>query len=103
MKIIENENEFQEFISIDKPTIIVFATHDCATCKPVEKKIDDRFKDINKAKVYLGDMPTLKGSLGVFNVPVVCIYFEGKEFTRFIRVFGIDEIEEKLDRLRKFI
>ena len=71
--------------------------------RPYRKKIDEKFSDVEKAKVYLDDLPTLRGGLGIFNVPVVCIYLESKEFARFIRVFSIREIEEKLNRILEFI
>ncbi len=103
MKTIETEEAFHSFIAKDKPAIVLFATHDCATCVPVAKKIDERFQDIDKAKVYLDDLSTLRGFLSIFNVPVVCIYFEQKEFARFIRVFSMDEIEEKINRLLGFL
>ncbi len=103
MKKIEQNDEFYKFITKSEPVIIVFSTHTCSTCIPIEKKIDENFKDIAKAKVYLDDMATLRGTLGIFNVPVVCIYFESKEIARFIRVFSMKEIEEKINRLLEFI
>lgn len=103
MKKIEKNEEFYDFIAQNKPVIVVFSTHDCSTCVPVEKKIDENFQDIEKAKVYLDDMAQIRGSLGIFNVPVVCIYFDSKEFARFIRVFSISQIKEKLDRLKEFM
>ncbi len=103
MKTIEKNEEFYELIAKNKPVIVVFSTHDCSTCLPVEQKIDENFKDVEKAKVYLDDMAQLRGSLGIFNVPVVCIYLESKEIARFIRVFSINQIKEKLDRLMEFL
>lgn len=99
MNTIEKDEEFYSFISQNRPTIVLFSTHDCATCTPVEKKIAKSFADIDKRKVYLDDMPLLRGSLSIFNVPVVCIYADSKEFARFIRIFSINEIRSKLDRL----
>ncbi len=103
MKVLEKDDEFYSFIGQSKPTIVEFATHDCATCIPIEKKIDEKFENIEKVKVYLDDMPTLRGALGIFNVPVVCVYFESKEFAKFIRVFSMDELQAKIDRLLEFI
>ncbi len=99
MKNIESNEEFYSFINDEKPVIVVFSTHDCSTCIPVEKKIDEHFQELKKAKVYLDDMAILRGSLGIFNVPTVCVYMQSKEIYRFIRVFSLREIEEKINRL----
>ncbi|AEA33103.1 thioredoxin family protein [Hippea maritima] len=103
MKELDSKEEFESFIQNKKPSIVVFSTHDCATCKPVKDKIASRFKDIDAANIYLDDVRELAGELSIFNVPVVCIYLEGKELYRFIRVFSLDKIEEKINRIMEFI
>ncbi len=101
MDTIEKDEEFYNFISKNKPIIILFSTHDCATCPQVEKRITENFSDIDKRKIYLDDMLALRGSLSIFNTPVVCIYVESKKFARFIRIFSISKI--KTNRLLEFI
>ncbi|WP_156919086.1 thioredoxin family protein [Hippea sp. KM1] len=103
MKELSSKEEFEDFIQNGRPTIVVFSTHDCATCRPVKEKIASRFKDVDTANIYLDDVRELSGELSIFNVPVVCIFLEGKELYRFIRVFSMDEIEEKLNRVLEFI
>ncbi len=103
MKELKTRDDFFKFISNNKPTIVVFSTHDCNTCKPVKEKIENGFKDIETANIYLDELKQLSGELAIFNVPVVCIFLSGKELYRFVRVFSISQIKEKLDRLREFI
>ncbi|WP_022671063.1 thioredoxin family protein [Hippea alviniae] len=103
MKKIESIEEFDSFISSEKPVIVVFSTHDCATCKPVKEKVEKRFTQVETAEVFLDDLTELSGRLSIFNVPTVCIYLESKELYRFIRVFSMDEIEEKLNRILQFM
>ena len=103
MKRIEKTEEFDSFISSKKPVIVVFSTHDCATCKPVKEKVEKKFTQVETAEVFLDDLAELAGRLSIFNVPTVCIYLESKELYRFIRVFSMDEIEEKLNRVLEFL
>jgi len=103
MKTIESVESFDEFISGSEIAIVLFATRDCATCKPVELKLEKHFSDYKLTKVYLDDLKILAGRLSIFNVPVVSIFFQSKELYRFIRVFSMDEIAEKLKRLKEFM
>lgn len=103
MNIIESDEDFYKFIGRQKPVIVIFSTHTCHTCVGVEEKIENSFKDIEKAKVYLDDLPLLRGQLGIFNVPVVSIYFDSQETAKFIRVFSIDNIKSKINRLLEFV
>ncbi len=101
---LKSKEGFFNFVSSDKPVLVVFSTHDCATCKPVKEKIMNRFDGfVSTANIYLDDVKELSGELSIFNVPVVCIFLEGKEVYRFIRVFSMDEVEEKLNRVLEFL
>ncbi len=101
---LKSKEDFFNFVSSDKPVLVVFSTHDCTTCKPVKEKIMNRFDGfVNTANIYLDDVKELAGELSMFNVPVVAIFFEGKEACRFVRVFSLDEIEEKLNRILEFL
>ncbi len=101
---LKSKEGFFSFVSSDRPVLVVFSTHDCATCKPVKEKIMNKFDGfVNTANIYLDDVKDLAGELSVFNVPVVAIFFEGKEVYRFVRIFSLDEIEEKLNRILEFL
>jgi len=103
MEEIKDKRSFYEFISSKTPVLVVFSTHDCATCIPVKQKIEANFKEFPKANVYLDEVKELSGEVSIFNVPAVCIFLEGKELFRFVRVFSMDEIREKLTRLMEYI
>ena len=101
---IKSREAFSDFISSNKPVLVVFSTHDCATCKPVKEKVEKEFEGvIDTANVYLDEVKELSGELSIFNVPVVCIFLEGKEIYRFVRVFSMDDIREKLNRILEFL
>ncbi len=103
MKEIKTRDEFFSFISSKELTMVVFSTHDCSTCKIVKEKIDVNFEDIKTANVYIDEIKELSGELSIFNVPVVCLFFDGKELHRFVRIFSISGIREKLNRIQEFI
>ncbi len=103
MEILLSIKDFKDFISKDYPVIVLFSTHDCAACEAVENKLNKLLYNIDKAKVYLDDIAALSGEVSVFNVPVLAVYFKSKEFYRFIRVFSMHDVEEKIERLRSFI
>lgn len=103
MEMLYSIEEFKDFINKDCPVIVLFSTHDCATCEAVEDKLDKLLHNIDKAKIYLDDIAALGSEISIFSVPVVAIYIKSKEFYRFVRVFSMYDVKKKIERLEAFI
>lgn len=58
-----------------------------------------KYQSIELVVVDVAQNPKLAADFGVFTVPVVILTIEDKENERWIRSFGLIELEQKLDRL----
>ncbi len=103
MDAIKSADEFYRFISQKKPSIVVFSTHDCSTCPTIERKIEENFPQMKKRVVFLDDLPEISGKTGIFSVPVVSIFFDSNEMARFAGIFSINDIKNRIERLKGFL
>lgn len=81
--------------------ITYYSTTECNICKSLKPKVialAERY-NIPFNYVNLNEHEKLKGELLLFSVPAV-IFFDGdKEMKRFVRTFGINELETFIQRV----
>ena len=86
----------------DPAVLLYFTSPECNVCKTLKPKVREliemKFPLMNMKEVNVQDYPTVAGEFGVFTIPVVLVYFEGKEFLRKTRNMSIYELEKELSR-----
>lgn len=82
-------------------SLVMFGGADCSVCHAVkpklEKLIETEFPRLES--VYIdcqGAGSALCAQESVFSIPVVQIWFDGKKFAEFVRVFSIAEVREAI-------
>ena len=104
MRQIRTEQEFEETIAQDKPTIAVFKATWCKDCHfiepfmpDVEKKYEDKLQFVH---VDRDELPDLCAKLNILGIPSFVAFRGGKELTRFVSKLRKtrEEIEQYLDR-----
>lgn len=102
MQAIKSTQEFEETIENQTGVLAYFSHDKCSVCKTLKPKIDDYFsKNFPKIKcIYINteETPELAAKYSVFTVPVILVFFEGKETYRKARNIGIQEIAELVER-----
>ena len=76
----------------------------CNVCKSLLPKVEDLLKKYKKVKslyVNLDDIQEFAGQHTVFNMPTVLFFAEGKEQFRLVRSFGLNELDEKIEKIYK--
>ena len=95
-------DEFNDFIKSNSAALIYFSTPGCNVCKVLKPKtlefINKNFPLIKPAYVDCEKAKELAAQNGVFTVPVIVIYLEGKEFIRKSRNVNIAELKDELKR-----
>lgn len=91
-----------ELIS-SKKAFMLYVGHDsCSVCKDLYPKIlnvfDVNFPKIYKIRIDIEDEKEFVSQLGIFTVPTIIVYFEGKEFFRKNRNLSIDLFIEDIKR-----
>jgi thioredoxin-like negative regulator of GroEL len=91
--------------AIDKePAILVYFTSpDCTLCYSLKPKIREmittKFPLLNLHFVDILSNKKTAGKYQIFTVPVILVFFEGKEFIRKVRNINIAELESEIERL----
>ena len=92
----------KEDLISDPAVLLYFTSPDCTVCKSLKPKVRDLVKEkfplMEMKEINIKDFPEIAAKFGVFTIPVILVYFEGKEFIRKIRNTGIYELEQELSR-----
>ena len=87
--------------------IYYFSSEDCGVCKVLKPKIMEmiveKFPQVSIRQIDIKAEPAVAAQYTVFTLPVLLILAEGKEHTRFIRSFSVNEVEAKLARISSLI
>lgn len=102
MKEINNIEEFNTIVE-DEPAVLAYFSHDaCNVCKILKPKLNgmtnESFPKMQQIYINTERSPEIAGKCNIFTVPVVIVYFAGKESFRKSRNFGIGEIQEAIER-----
>lgn len=82
--------------------LLYATTTDCSVCKVLKPKVrellSERFPQMDFLDVEIDVDPEVGQAYEVFSVPTVIAFFAGKEHLRKVRVFGIEELAEAIER-----
>lgn len=94
--------DFNESISQDKAVLFYFSHQLCNVCKVLKPKIEELLNtEFPQMQMYYCDTmehPEIAAQNSIFAVPTLVIYFEGKEYIRKSRNFGINELQNEIAR-----
>lgn len=83
--------------------LVMFGGADCSVCQAMKPKIEQllerEFPELHA--VYLdchGQADSVCAQEGVFTLPLVQLWFDGKKFAEFSRVFAIGQVRDAIAR-----
>ncbi|WP_353662391.1 thioredoxin family protein [Hydrogenimonas sp. SS33] len=87
----------------EKPGVMLyFWGEHCNVCHALQPKLfeafDDRFPEIEKITVDVGEHPDIAAQFGVFSIPTAIVFLDGKEFVRVSRNVSIPALVQQLER-----
>jgi thioredoxin-like negative regulator of GroEL len=88
---------------IDNQSVaLYFTSPECNVCKILKPKvrelIDQKFPEMNLHFIDMAENPIIAAEFQVFTIPVILIYFEGREYIRKVRNIGLFELEREILR-----
>ena len=82
--------------------VLYFTTPECGVCKVLKPKLAqmlaERFPGVGFAQVDCAAAPVLAAEMGVFAVPTLIVFTDGRESLRKSRSFGLEELAGALER-----
>lgn len=104
---IKTSDEFTNILKNKNAVLAYFSNKKCSVCLSLKPKLNEvltkKFPLLEKVYIDIEQLPIISADYQVFTVPVVLIFFEGKESVRKIRAFGIEEITSCIERPYKLL
>jgi thioredoxin-like negative regulator of GroEL len=102
MIAIQNESDLNKIINENEAVLAYFSHDRCNVCKTLKPKLTEEltknFPKLTQVYVDIEKLPETAAQHQVFTVPVILIFFEGKESYRKARNVGIGEITDLITR-----
>jgi thioredoxin-like negative regulator of GroEL len=99
---IESVETLESSIQEEVGLLLYFSTPTCNVCHALKPKIIEAFHQefpkIKQCFIDAAAYPQIPASLGIFAVPTIMIYLDGKEFARESRNVSIPQLVEKISR-----
>ncbi|WP_026473757.1 thioredoxin family protein [Alkaliflexus imshenetskii] len=100
---VSNIEELDRLLS-EEPAVLGYFSHDaCSVCKALLPKVTELIRaDFALMRMFYCNTlksPEVSGSLSVFTVPTIIIWFQGREAFRLSRNIGISELHTAILRL----
>jgi len=101
-KTIHTLEEYNEIVGVESALLIYFSTDQCSVCKVLKPKvgemITESFPAIRLVYVNLNHLPEIAAQNRIFAVPTIQVLFDGREYIRKSRNFGLDQLKSEIDR-----
>ena len=97
MEIVQNQEALQAAIQQNQILILQFGSESCAPCKALQNRLkawNQAHPVVCHAYVTVSQMPELCAQMGVFTVPAIFVYVEGKLTLQQSGYFSLDQIEK---------
>jgi thioredoxin 1 len=99
---IDSTAALQAFITSHAAAAIYFAGADCGVCQVLEPKVRallrESFPRLAYARIATEQAIELAAQQGVFAVPTLLLFFDGRESFRYARNFSIGELKRDIAR-----
>ena len=99
--------KIEDLLKNEIGVVLYFSTETCNVCKALKPKIKISFKnnfpDIKMEYIDCEKTPEISAHFGVFSVPTILVFLQGKEFARESRNVSVELLTEKIQRPYKIM
>jgi thioredoxin-like negative regulator of GroEL len=104
MKVDTEESLIQK-VNHSDAILVYFYSDRCPPCLSLRPKVQKMMKeDFSRMQLVFMDAekrPEIAANYNAFSLPVLVLFFEGKEFLRFSKYVSVSELRESLNRIYK--
>lgn len=98
-----NTEDLKTEISSHGAVLVYFFSDSCAPCIALRPKVSELLEnEFPKMKLLMLDAagnPSTAADFNAFSLPVLVIYFDGKEYRRFSKYISVSELRESIRRV----
>ena len=106
MEILKNQEALQEAVRTHRLVIVQFGAGHCAPCRALQNRIQSwnrSHPEVCHLYVDVADFPETCAQMGVFTVPAVFIYAEGKLTVQQSGYFSLDQMLQQAEKYRRLL
>lgn len=100
--IVRSTDQLHRLVRDTAGVLVCFGSPDCGVCASLRPKVlallAESFPQLESAYVDCARSPDVAAQAGVFSVPAVIVYLDGREFVRRVRNFSPAELRAALQR-----
>lgn len=102
MKYLTNYYEFNNFININRFSIVIAKSKTCSVCDIIVHKLNNilnDYKQLETGYLYIEEVGKFSGQHLVFTVPTVVVFYNAKEVYRESRYINFGELRNQINRI----
>jgi len=101
MKKLENYEQILNKIKEEEYFLLYVSMNNCSVCQVDMPKVDKIVNEQNFPAYYIkaSEIPEAVGQLSLFSVPVVILFYEGREIHRQAKIIDFDELNYRLEQI----
>lgn len=98
--------DIKDFIKDNKFVMLYFSSDGCNVCDDILPMIEELLKKHSKVvsgHVQVQNLPSVASVFGIFTIPAIVLFLDGKEIIRQARYINFLELKEKIQRFSEFV
>lgn len=101
MENINTKVELDNIIENNDMVLVYFGSDNCNVClslRPKTKELLKKYPSIKTVMINIDNHLELSSHYGIFTIPVIILFIQGKETIREARIISLDKLDEKISR-----
>lgn len=101
METLNNQDALQVAIQENQILILQFGSESCAPCKALQNRIkawNQEHPDVCHVYVSVAELPELCAQMGVFTVPTIFVYVDGRLTIQQSGYFSLNQVLEQIEK-----
>lgn len=106
MNSLNSINDIKHFIKENKFVMLYFSSDGCKVCDdilPMLEGLLEKHSVVVSGHVETQNLPTVASGFGVFTIPTIILFLEGKEILRQVRYINFLELKEQIQRFSEYV
>ena len=97
-----NLETIEQSLSSELAVSLYFSAPTCNVCHALKPKLltafDSNFPQLSVISIDISETPEIASHFGVFSIPTLLVYLDGKEFLRKSRHMSVDQVVSEIKR-----
>ncbi|SHG54293.1 Thioredoxin [Ornithinibacillus halophilus] len=101
---LQSIEQVESFIHENALSFLYITRPNCSVCHGLLPQVEElmkQFPEIKLRKIDADEVEEIAGRFDIFTVPVLLLFWEGKEYIREVRIVHLDLLEEKITKIYK--